>query len=124
MPHTRDEKLFWRMIDTYGTPDPCGIATHNEIKGIDYIKNDNLVIPALEVRCLVNNIGVSVWLCTNYQGFGIGKAQELSAQIPECTEIAAKFYFWEDFKFDSFINWTISLKEWEDVLQLYVLKFQ
>lgn len=112
MVRSRDEELFWHMIAVYGTPDPSGVRSRDGVKGIDYmIENSSIASPLLEVRCLTSAFGVHVWLCTNYQGCGSAESQELSVQIPECEEIAAKFYPWDDFRFDRFINWTTSFNE-------------
>lgn len=125
MTRTRDEYLFWRVIDTYGTPEPFGVHSHNDIKGIDYtIESENLTSPILDVRCLVNTTGIYVWLCTNYQGCGEAKSKKLSEQVPEGEEIATKFYPWATFSFDGFIGWTTSLDGWEAILKLYALKSQ
>jgi hypothetical protein len=117
---SREEELFWKMVDAYGRPDPGGVARQGSFQGICYIiNNEALVIPWLAVNCCVTSLGINAQLCTNYDGCGSEKEDELQAQIPSDTVIAEKFYAWADFCFDEFIAWTISCNEWEKVLNIY-----
>ena len=120
MYRNREEELFWRMIDAYGTPDPDGINSQGDMTGMVYdVINQNIVAPFLQLRCCVNSFGINCRLLINYEGGSKQYSEKMSKLIPEFEVISEKFYSWSDFCFDEFIVWTISCNEWEKVLNIY-----
>jgi hypothetical protein len=121
---SRDEMLFWKMIDLYSEAWDGGVAHCSDKDGkIGLLYTgfgSNSVSPLLELTFCVTGTGVNVKIYAYYDILSDSAEKEkYNSRMPEYSTVDEKFFVWEMFEFDRLINWIAERGEYEEAVKKY-----
>lgn len=109
---TRDEFLFWRMIDDYCEPDALGPSNC----GLQYYgRMPSTLSRRLQVGffCCSKTLTATIYIDSD-------EDETLIDGIPnDGWEVAERTFSWDSFGFDELIFWMEDNGRWEDVVRKY-----
>ena len=110
---TRDEDLFWKMIEAYCEIAPDGPLTN----GIMYLGGDlSLICRRLSITVVVNGKGLKTDISVVYN------SPEEDAKYREVVEdgfvYVEQFCLWEDFRLDDWLAWLVNYGDWDKVVAI------